>query len=80
MKRLLIALCLLNLIILIMDLIQFIALDKKLDWAIEKQGKLNEGTYESIKNHEQMIRILETDNQIFMNILTSHEYCNIEEE
>lgn len=80
MKKLLIALSFLNLVILIMTLIEFIALDRKLDWIINKQSEVNSEVYKELRSHEQSVRLLATDTDILMNIVTSKEYCEVKDE
>lgn len=65
--------------ILFMTLIEFIALDKKLDKAIEQQGEINQSSYLVNKEQSESIRLLKTDTNILMNIAISGEYCKEEE-
>lgn len=60
--------------ILVMTLIEFIALDKKIDKVVERQGKINECSYQMNKEQSESIRLLKTDTQILMNIAVNGEY------
>jgi len=74
MKKILIALCMLNVIIIIMTLVEFIALDKKIDKSVDRQNEINGKTYEIIQAHEKSLRIMETNNEIMLNIIVDGDY------
>lgn len=65
--------------ILVMTLIEFIALDKKIDKAIEQQGKINQTSYLINKEQSESIRLLKTDTNILMNIAINQDYHEEEE-
>lgn len=62
------------LIILSMVWIGFITLDKKIDKAIDEQGKINNVSYELNKEQSAAIRQLKTDSEILMNIAINQDY------
>lgn len=64
--------------ILIMTLVEFIALDKKIDKAIERQGKINERSYQTNREQSESIRLLKTDTQILMNIAINNDFSKEE--
>lgn len=74
MKKLLIALCMLNVILLIMTLIEFIALDKKIDKVVDRQNEINGKTCEILQAHEKSLRIMETNNEIMFSIIVDGDY------
>ena len=74
MKKILIALCMLNIILLVMTLVEFIALDRKLDKAIERQNEINGKTYEILRDQEKSLRIMETNNEIMFSIIINGDY------
>ena len=74
MKKILIALCMLNIILLVMTLVEFIALDRKLDKAIERQNEINGKTYEILQDQEKSLRIMETNNEIMFSIIVNGDY------
>ena len=65
--------------ILVMTLIEFIALDKKIDKALEQQGKINQVSCEINKEQSEKIRLLQTDADILMNIAINQDYLQEEE-
>ena len=66
-------------IILVLNWIGFITLDKKIDNALEQQGKINECSYQTNSEQSESIRLLKTDTQILMNIAINQDYCEEEE-
>ena len=74
MKKILIALCMLNIVLLVMTLVEFIALDRKLDKAIERQNEINGKTYEILRDQEKSLRIMETNNEIMFSIIINGDY------
>ena len=75
MKEKWVVICLLA-VILILNWFGFIALDKKIDKAVDIQGKINESSYNTNKAQSESIRLLETDTQILMNITMNGIYCD----
>lgn len=65
--------------ILVMTLVEFIALDKKIDKALEQQGKINQVSCEINKDQSEKIRLLQTDADILMNIAVNQDYFKEEE-
>ena len=65
--------------ILVMTLIEFIALDKKIDKALEQQGKINQVSCEINKEQSEKIRLLQTDANILMNIAINQDFLQEEE-
>ena len=66
-------------IILVLNWVGFLALDRKIDQALERQGKINECSYETNKEQSESIRLLKTDTQILMNIAINNDYCEEKE-
>lgn len=66
--------------ILVMTLVEFVALDKKIDKALEQQGKINQVSCEINKDQSEKIRLLQTDADILMNIAINQDYLQEEEE
>ena len=65
--------------ILVMTLVEFIALDKKIDKALEQQGKINQVSCEINKDQSEKIRLLQTDANILMNIAINQSFIEEEE-
>ena len=65
--------------ILVMTLVEFIALDKKIDKALEQQGKINQVSCEINKEQSEKIRLLQTDASILMNIAINQDFLQEEE-
>ena len=63
-------------VILILNWFGFIALDKKIDKAVERQGMINECSYQTNKEQSESIRLLKTDTQILMNISINGNYID----
>lgn len=61
--------------ILIITFLEFKALDKKIDKAIEQQQKINQKMYDISEYHSKTIKYLQTDTQILMNIVINGDYC-----
>ena len=74
MKRLLIAIWIMLILLLSTDTLWFYYLDKKLDKAIEKQNQINAKTYEELEHLEKVLRLLETDSEIFMRVIISNDF------
>ena len=66
--------------ILVMTLVEFIALDRKIQRAIEQQGEINQRSYYVNKEQAESIRMLKTDTQILMNIAVNGDYNREEED
>lgn len=60
--------------------IGFIVLDRKIDRAVEQQGKINEVSFETNTDQSEKIRLLQTDADILMNIVINQEFLQEEEE
>ena len=65
--------------ILVMTLVEFIALDKKIDKALEQQGKINQVSCEINKDQSEKIRLLQTDASILMNIAINQDFVKEKE-
>ena len=70
---------LLLIIILLQVWIGFIALDKKIDKVVERQGKINEVSFKTNTDKSEKIRLLQTDADILMNIAINQEFVQEEE-
>lgn len=62
------------LVILSVVWVGFIALDKKIDKALDEQGKINRVSYETNEEQSAAIRQLKTDSEILMNIALYSDY------
>ena len=60
--------------ILIMTLVEFIALDKKIDKALENQGKINECSFDTNKEQAEEIRILKSDIGVIYRLAVTGEF------
>ena len=80
MKKLLIAIWILLILLLSTNTLWFYYLDRKLDKAIEKQSNTNSWTYETILNQEKAIRILETNNELMLNMIVNGDYYEKEKD
>lgn len=74
MKKLLIAIWTLLILLLGTNTVWFYYLDKKIDKAIEKQMETNTWTYEAIRNQNKAIRLMETNNEVMLNIVLDGDY------
>lgn len=74
MKKILIAIWIMLILLLSTNTLWFYYLDKKIDKAIEKQNQINAKTYEELEHQEKVLRLLETDSEIFMRIIISNEF------
>ena len=60
--------------ILVMTLVEFIALDKKMQRAIEKQGEINQRSYLMNKDQSEYIRLLKSDINIIYRLAITGEF------
>ena len=67
------------LIILLQVWVSFITLNKKIDKALEQQGKINQVSCEINKEQSEKIRLLQTDASILMNIAINQDFVKEEE-
>lgn len=67
-------------LILFMDWLGFLILDKKIDRALEQQGEVNQCVYDTDTEQSKSIRLLQTDSDIILRLLLSKEYLEGEEE
>lgn len=74
MKKLLIAIWMLLLLLLSTNTIWFVYLDRKIDKAIKRQDEINSWCYEQITQQEKAIRLIETNNEIMLNIIVNGDY------
>ena len=74
MKKILIAIWIMLILLLSTNTLWFYYLDKKIDKAIEKQNQINAKTYEELEHQEKVLRLLETDSEIFMRVIISNEF------
>ena len=74
MKKILIAIWIMLILLLSTNTLWFYYLDKKIDKAIEKQNQINAKTYEELEHQEKVLRLLETDSEIFMRVIVSNEF------
>ena len=74
MKKILFGIYIMGVMILIMTLLEFIYLDKKLTRAIYKQMEINARVSTTLETQAKHIRVLNTDCLVLTNIITSGEY------
>ena len=67
-------------LILVLNWIGFMVLDKKIDKALDRQGEVNQCVYDTDKEQSQSIRLLQTDSDIILRLLLTKEYLEGEEE
>ena len=79
MKKILFGIYFLVLTLLIMTLLEFIYLDKKLTKAIEKQLNTNTEVQATLQEQAKSLRVLTTDCLVLTNIVTSEDYCAMHE-
>ena len=78
MKKILIAIWIMLILLLSTNTLWFYYLDKKIDKAIEKQNQINAKTYEKLEHQGKVLRLLETDSEIFMRVIISNEFIQEE--
>ena len=74
-----VAVVLMLIVILAQVWLGFMVLDKKIDKAVERQGKINEVSFETNAEQSEKIRLLQTDADILMNIAINQDYLQEEE-
>ena len=67
-------------LILVLNWVGFMVLDKKIDKALDRQGEVNQCVYDTDKEQSKSIRLLQTDTDIMFRLLLSKEYLEGEEE
>lgn len=60
--------------ILIMGLVEYIALDKKIEKAFERQGEINQSSYEINKEQSGEIRLLKSDINVIYRLAITGEF------
>lgn len=65
--------------ILFLNWIGFLVLDKKIDRALERQGMINQSSYETNNEQSKSIRVLQTDTEILMRLAIENTYMGEEE-
>lgn len=61
-------------LILLLDWVGFITLDKKINRALGQQEGVNQSVYDTNKEQSKAIRLLKTDSEIIMRLLIEGEY------
>ena len=67
-------------LILVLNWIGFITLDRKIDKALEQQGEVNQCVYDTNDKQSKSIRLLQTDSEIIMRLLLSKDFIVGEEQ
>ena len=80
MKNIILGIYVLCTFILIMTLLEFIYLDKKLTRAIYEQMEINARVSSTLETQAKDIRVLNTDCLVLTNILVNGEYIQTQEE
>lgn len=62
-------------LILLLDWVGFITLDKKINRALGQQEDVNQSVYDTNKEQSKAIRLLKTDSEIIMRLLIEGEYA-----
>ena len=62
-------------LILLLDWVGFITLDKKINRALGQQEDVNQSVYYTNKEQSKAIRLLKTDSEIIMRLLIEGEYA-----
>ena len=76
MKKILLGIYLVEVLLLVMTLLEFIYLDKKLTRAIDTQAEVNASLKTTQNRQERTIRLLETDCSVLTNIIINGDYTN----
>lgn len=79
MKKIIWGIYLLEVLLLVMTLLEFIYLDKKITQAIDKQLKANADVHTTLQEQAKSIRVLSTDCLVLTNIVTNSEYIKVED-
>lgn len=66
-------------LILFLNWVGFLVLDKKIDRALERQGVINQSSYETNNEQSRSIRVLQTDTEILMRLAIENTYVGEEE-
>lgn len=80
MKKIILGIYFLEVFIIIMTLLEFIYLDKKITRTVEKQNEINISVSSALEEHAKHIRVLNTDCLVLTNILTSGEFVQRQNE
>ena len=80
MKKVLIGIYLWEVLLLVMTLLEFIYLDKKVTLAIERQIQVNAEVQKTLQEQAKSIRVLGTDCLVLTNIITTNEYIGVQDE
>lgn len=76
MKKILLGIYLVEVLLLVMTLLEFIYLDKKLTKAIYTQTEVNASLHKTQERQERAIRLLETDCSVLTNIIINGDYLD----
>ena len=79
MKKILLGIYLLGVLLLVMTLLEFIYLDKKVSRAIEYQAKTNADVNKTLQEQAKSLRVLGTDCLVLTNIITKGDYTGGQE-
>ena len=80
MRKIIWGIYLLEVLLIVMTLLEFIYLDRKLTNAIATQAKINTSINENIQEQSKCIRLLSTDCLVLTNIVTTNEYTGVQDE
>lgn len=79
MKKILLGIYLIEVLLMVMTLLEFMYLDKKLTKAIYTQMESNASLRETQNRQERTIRLLETDCSVLTNIIIHGDYLKEED-
>lgn len=80
MKKIILCIYLVEVIILIMTLLEFIYLDKKITTAMRYQANTNAEVNKTLQEQAKDLRVLTTDCLVLTNIITTNEYTGVRDE
>lgn len=80
MRKIIWGIYLLEVLLIIMTLLEFIYLDKKITNAIATQTKINTNVGENLQEQAKALRVLSTDCLVLTNIITTNEYTGVQDE
>lgn len=80
MRKIIWGIYLLEVLLIVMTLLEFIYLDKKVTNAIATQTKINTSVSENLQEQAKAIRVLSTDCLVLTNIITTNEYTGVQDE
>lgn len=80
MRKIIWGIYLLEVLLIVMTLLEFIYLDRKVTNAIATQTKINASVSENLQEQSKTLRVLTTDCLVLTNIITTNEYIGVQDE